>query len=57
MVSPIHTPSPLSYPPPNTPMAGVNPPMTRMEAIIPVRYDPLVLPNPLNALLADGYLK
>jgi hypothetical protein len=38
-------------------MARENPPMTRMEAIIATRYAPLVLPQPLNALLADGYLK
>jgi hypothetical protein len=38
-------------------MAGENPPMTRMEAIIVARYAPLVLPQPLNALPADGYLK
>jgi hypothetical protein len=31
--------------------------MTRREAIIAARYAPLVLPQPLNALLADGYLK
>jgi hypothetical protein len=55
--SPVHTPSPPSSPPPNIPMAGVNPPMTRMEAIIAARYAPLVLPQPLNALPADGYLK
>jgi hypothetical protein len=47
-VSPIHTPSPPSSPPPNIPMAGVNPPMTKMEAIIAARYAPLVLPQPLN---------
>jgi hypothetical protein len=28
-----------------------------MEAIIATRYAPLVLPQPLNALLIDGYLK
>ena len=38
-------------------MAGANPPMTRMEAIIAARYAPLVLPQPLNALPTDGYLK
>jgi hypothetical protein len=38
-------------------MVGENPPMTRMEAIIAARYAPLVLPQPLNALPADGYLK
>jgi hypothetical protein len=56
-VSPIRAPSPLSSPPPNIPMAGENPPMTRMEAIIAARYAPLLLPQPLNALPADGYLK
>jgi hypothetical protein len=57
LVSPYRTLSPPSSPPPNIPMAGANPPMTRMEAIIASRYAPLVLPQPLNALLADGYLK
>jgi hypothetical protein len=38
-------------------MAEENPPMTRMEAIIAARYAPLFLPQTLNALLADGYLK
>jgi hypothetical protein len=56
-VAPSRTPSPPSSPPPNIPMAGENPPMTRMEAIIAARYAPLVLPQPLNALPADGYLK
>jgi hypothetical protein len=55
--SPVHIPSPPSSPLPNIPMAGVNPPMTRMEAIIVTRYAPLVLPQPLNALPVDGYLK
>jgi hypothetical protein len=56
-VAPSQTPSPSSSPPPNIPMAGANPPMTRMEAIIAARYAPLVLPQPLNALPIDGYLK
>jgi ribonuclease HI len=55
--APSRTPSPPGSPPPNIPMAGANPPMTRMEAIIAARYAPLVLPQPLNALPADGYLK
>jgi hypothetical protein len=55
--SPSRPPSPPSSPPPNIPMAGANPPMTRMEAIIAARYAPLVLPQPLNTLSADGYLK
>jgi ribonuclease HI len=54
---PSRTPSPPRSPPPNIPMAGANPPLTRMEAIIAARYAPLVLPQPLNALPADGYLK
>jgi hypothetical protein len=58
LVSPVfQAPSPPSSPPPNIPMAGENPPMTRMEAIIATRYAPLLLPQPLNALPADGYLK
>jgi hypothetical protein len=56
-VSPVRTPSPPSSLPPNIPMAEANPPMTRMEAIIAARYAPLVLPQPLNALPTDGYLK
>jgi hypothetical protein len=56
-VSPVQDPSPLSSPPPNIPMAGENPPMTRMGAIISPRYAPLLLPQPLNALPTDGYLK
>jgi hypothetical protein len=55
--TPSRPPSPPSSPPPNFPMAGANPPMNRMEAIIAARYSPLVLPQPLNALPADGYLK
>jgi hypothetical protein len=38
-------------------MAGENPPMTRMEAIIVARYPPILLSQPLNALPTDGYLK
>jgi hypothetical protein len=38
-------------------MAGANPPRTRMEAIVATRYAPLVLPQPLNSLPVDGYLK
>jgi hypothetical protein len=56
-VSPFRASSPLSSPPRNITMAGGNPPMTRMEAIIATRYAPLVLPQPLNALPVDGYLK
>jgi hypothetical protein len=38
-------------------MAGANPPRNRMDAIVAARYAPLVLPHPLNALPAGGYLK
>jgi hypothetical protein len=56
-VSLVRTPSPLGSPPVITPMAGENPPRTRMEAIISSKYAHIVLPQPLNALLVDGYLK
>jgi ribonuclease HI len=56
-VAPSRTPSPPSSPPPNIPMAGANPPMTDIEVIIAARYAPLVLPQPLNALPPEGYLK
>jgi hypothetical protein len=55
--SPVHTPSPPSSPPLNTPMAGVNPPPNRMDAIVAARYAPLILPQPLNPLPAGDYLK
>ena len=38
-------------------MEGENLPKTRMEAIIAARYAPLVLPQPLNFIPMDGYLK
>jgi ribonuclease HI len=38
-------------------MAGENPPMIKIEVIIAARYAPLVLPQPLNNLPAEGYLK
>jgi hypothetical protein len=55
--SPVHTPSPPSSPPLNIPMAGVNPPPNRMDAIVAARYAPLILPQPLNPLPAGDYLK
>jgi hypothetical protein len=55
--SPVHTPSPPSPPPFNIPMAGVNPPPNRMDAIVTARYAPLILPQPLNPLPAGDYLK
>jgi hypothetical protein len=51
------TPSPPSSPPPNIPMAGANPPLNRMDAIVAARYAPLVLPHPMNPLPAGDYLK
>jgi hypothetical protein len=37
-------------------MVGDNPPRNRMDSIVASRYAPLILPEPLNALLAGGYL-
>jgi hypothetical protein len=55
--SPVHTPSPPSSSPPNIPMAGANPPLNRMDAIVAARYAPLILPHPMNPLPAGDYLK
>jgi hypothetical protein len=38
-------------------MAGANPLRNRMDAIMVARYDPLILPQPMNALPAGDYLK
>jgi hypothetical protein len=38
-------------------MAGANPPPNRMDSIIAARYAPLILPHPMNPLLAGDYLK
>jgi hypothetical protein len=38
-------------------MAGANPPLNRMDAIVATRYAPLVLPHPMNPLPAGDYLK
>jgi hypothetical protein len=38
-------------------MESVNPPRNIMDSIVAARYAPLVLPQPLSALPADGYLK
>jgi hypothetical protein len=56
-VAPSRRPSPPSSPPPNIPMAGVNPPLNRMDAIVSSRYAPLVLPQPMHPLPAGDYLK
>jgi hypothetical protein len=55
--SPVRTPSPPGSPPAIIPMAGANPPRNIMDAIVAVRYAPLVLPQPMNALPAGDYLK
>jgi uncharacterized small protein (DUF1192 family) len=57
LTSPVHTPSPPGSPLPNIPMAGANPPLNRMDAIVAARYAPLVLPHPMNPLPAGDYLK
>jgi hypothetical protein len=56
-ITPLRTPSPPSSPPPNIPMAGANPPLNRMDAIVASRYAPLVLPHPMNPLPTGDYLK
>jgi hypothetical protein len=57
LVSQVRTPYPPNSPPPHIPMAGVDPPVNRMDTIMATRYAPLVLPQPMNALLARDYLK
>jgi hypothetical protein len=57
LVSTFRVPSPPSSPLHNIHMVGENPPMKAMEAIIATRYAPLVLPQLLNALPPEGYLK
>jgi hypothetical protein len=55
--SPAQNPSPPSSPPVHIPMAGVNSPRNRMDAIVATRYAPLILPQPMNALPIGDYLK
>jgi hypothetical protein len=57
LASPVQTPSLPTSPPPIIPMASVNPPRNRMDAIVVARYAPLVLPQPMNPLLVGDYLK
>jgi hypothetical protein len=38
-------------------MAGANLPRNMMDSIVASRYDPLVLPQPMNALPVGDYLK
>jgi len=54
--TPPISPRTQNVPLPN-PMAGANPPRNRMDSILATRYDPLVLPNPMNALPLGHYLK
>jgi hypothetical protein len=56
-VWPVRTPSLLGSPPVHVQMAGANPPRDRMVDIVVARYTPLVLPQPLNDLPDEGYLK
>jgi hypothetical protein len=56
-VSPVRTPSPPNSPPPHIPMVSANPPRNRMDAIVAEIYDPLILPQPMNALPTRYYLK
>jgi hypothetical protein len=56
-VSHVRTPSPPASPPVHIQMAGANPPRNKMVEILATRYAPLVLPQPMNALLATNYLK
>jgi hypothetical protein len=55
--APSRTPSPLSSPSLNIPMAGANPPLNIMDAIVTARYAPLILLHPMNPLPAGDYLK
>jgi hypothetical protein len=56
-ILPFQTPSPPGSPTIHIPMAGGNPPRNKMDAIVAVRYAPLVLPQPMNSLPARDYLK
>ena len=38
-------------------MAGVNPPINRMDSIVTARYAPLIQPHPMNPLPTGDYLK
>jgi hypothetical protein len=57
LVTPLQTPSPPNYPPPNIPIASANPPLNRLDAIVTARYAPLILPHPTNPFPAGDYLK
>jgi hypothetical protein len=53
----VKSPSPSCSPRIQNQMAVVNPPKNRMDSIVDARYTPLVLPQPVNALLPRDYLK
>jgi hypothetical protein len=56
----LHTvkyPSPPCSPIVQNPTTGVNSPRNRMDAIVAIKYAPLILPHPMNALPAGYYLK
>jgi hypothetical protein len=57
LVSHVLTPYPHGYPQVHAQMAGSNPPRNMMAEILACRYAPLVLPQPMNSLLAMEYLK
>jgi hypothetical protein len=53
----VKSPSPSCSPRVQNQMAVVNPPTNRMDAMVVSRYDPLVLPQPVNSLPPRDYLK
>jgi hypothetical protein len=53
----VKSPSPSYSPRIQNQMAVVNPPTNRMDSIVVARYDPILLPQPLNALPPRYYLK
>jgi hypothetical protein len=57
IVAVVKAPSPPCSPTFHNPMAGVNAPINRMDAIVAARYAPLILPIPMNALPVGYYLK
>jgi hypothetical protein len=56
-VLPLQTSLSPSFPTPVVLMAGANPPLNIMDAIVATRYAPLILPQPMNPLPAGDYLK
>jgi hypothetical protein len=56
-VSLVQTPRPPGSPIVHIQMEGANLPRNKMDSMVPARYDPLVLPQPMNPLLVGDYLK